>query len=100
MEGAGAVYWNRKYWVEFLDKRLCLPGNNVLQESLYIILLSSEMSALAQVCSIIHLAICFPMCWLAGNSHKQDKYSWLVHLMGWAADALENAMEVIQNDGA
>eukprot|EP00957_Ditylum_brightwellii_P094191 7171316-Ditylum_brightwellii.AAC.1 len=38
------------------------------------------------------------MHWLAGNSHKLDKYSWLVCLMDLAADTLENAMEAIQND--
>eukprot|EP00957_Ditylum_brightwellii_P081670 6212714-Ditylum_brightwellii.AAC.1 len=47
IEGAGAVYWNMKYWVEFLDKRICPPGGNVLQENLYIVLSSAEMIALA-----------------------------------------------------
>eukprot|EP00957_Ditylum_brightwellii_P012127 915698-Ditylum_brightwellii.AAC.1 len=25
VEGAGAVYWNHRFWVEFLDERLRVP---------------------------------------------------------------------------
>ena len=32
VEGAGAVFWNRKYWLEFLDERLRTPGDNILQK--------------------------------------------------------------------
>ena len=55
--GAGAVYLNRKLWLEFLDERLKNPGDNILQENLFIILSSNDMIALARVCSIIHLGI-------------------------------------------
>ena len=34
VEGAGAIFWNRPFWVEFLDKRLRLPAGNILQENL------------------------------------------------------------------
>ena len=37
VKGAGAVYWNKKYWVEFLDTQLRNPGGNILQENLFII---------------------------------------------------------------
>ena len=43
VEGAGAVYWNRRYWLEFLDEQLRTPGGNILQENLFIILSSCEM---------------------------------------------------------
>ena len=76
VEGAGAIYWNRKYWIEFLDKQLRTPGGNILQENLFIILSSSEMTALARVCSIVHLSICLPIRWLANNSHKLAEYNW------------------------
>ena len=60
VEGAGAVYWNRKYWIEFLDQQLRNVGDNILQENLFIILSSCEMTALFRVCSIIHLVVCIP----------------------------------------
>mmetsp|Transcript_13403 Transcript_13403/g.29103 ORF Transcript_13403/g.29103 Transcript_13403/m.29103 type:complete len:910 (+) Transcript_13403:516-3245(+) len=100
VEGAGAVYWNRKYWIEFLDERLRLPGDNVLQENLFVVLSSLHMVALARVCSILHLAVCLPMRWLAGNSHTLHEYDWSVRCMGQAADLLEAAMEEVKVDGA
>ena len=30
VEGAAAIYWNRKYYVEFLDERLSTDGDNIL----------------------------------------------------------------------
>ena len=61
VEGAGAVYYNQKYWLEFLDARLRTPGNNILQENLFVILSSCEMMDLSRVCSIIHIAVCLPL---------------------------------------
>jgi hypothetical protein len=69
VEGACAVYWNRTCWVEFLDERLRTPGDNILQENIFIILSSSEMVALSRGCSIVHISICLPTRWLAGNAH-------------------------------
>ena len=61
VEGSGAVYWNRQYWVEFLDDRLRIPGDNILQENLFVVLSSLEIVALSRVYSIVHLAICLPV---------------------------------------
>ena len=99
VEGSGALYWNRKYWIEFLDKQLRTPGDNILQENLFIILSSCEMTALARVCTIIHLSICLPTRWLAGNSHKLSDYDWSVRSMGQMIDLLEKALEEIEKDG-
>ena len=54
VEEAGAIYWNQKYWIEFLDGRLRTPGDNISQENLFVILSSCEMIALVRVCVIIH----------------------------------------------
>lgn len=68
-EGAGAVHWNRKYYVEFLDECLCSHKDNILQENIFIVLSSMEMIALCHVFAITHLCVVIPMRWLAGNSH-------------------------------
>ena len=99
VEGAGAVYWNRKYWVEFLDERLRNPGDNILQENLFIVLTSCEMISLARVCSIIHIAICLPTRWLAGNYHKLRRYDWSVRSMGLMVDILERSLIILENNG-
>ena len=98
VEGAGALYWNRRYWIEFLDERLRTPGDNILQENLFIILSSVEMTALARLCSIVHLSICLPLRWLAGNSHKLERYNWSVRSMGHAVDCLEDALVLMKKN--
>ena len=92
VEGAGAVYWNRGYWLEFLDNQLRIPGGNILQENIFVILSSSEMTALARVCAIIYLSVCVPTRWLAGNTHKLAQYNWSVYSMGRMVDLLESGM--------
>ena len=100
VEGAGALYYNRVYYIEFLDERLraCGTEGNILQENLFIILSSLDMVAQARICSIVHLSICLPMRWLAGNSHKLAEYDWSVRSMGRAADMLQTALEAIEAD--
>jgi hypothetical protein len=127
VEGAGALYLNRVYCealrleavrtlllllltphssnlaaadIEFLDARLrtCGADGNILQENLFIILTSLDMIAQARLCSIVHLSICLPMRWLAGNSHLLAEYDWSERSMGRAADLLEKALESIVDD--
>ena len=100
VEGAGAIYWNHKYRVEFFDQRLRYPSDNILQENLFIILTCGEMIALARVCAIIHLSICIPTRWLPGNTHKLDKYDWSVRVMGKIVDILDVVLEEIEKDGS
>ncbi len=101
-EGAAAVYWNRRYYVEFLDE--CLRGcnDNILQENLFIVLTSVEMVALCRTMAILHFKICMPLRWLAGNTHfiGQQGYDWSSRSMGKAVDALYDAMMSIQQDGS
>ena len=40
VKGAGAVYINRPYWIELLEKRLRTPVDNILQENIFIIISS------------------------------------------------------------
>ena len=47
VEGAAAVYWNRKYYVEFLDEGLTCGKVSILQEKLFMVLTSMEMVALS-----------------------------------------------------
>ena len=93
VEGAGAVYYSRKYWLEFLDERLRTLGNNILQENLFVILSLCEMIALSRVCSIAHLSVCLSLRWLAEDSHKLAKNNWSVRSMGQCIDILENALK-------
>ena len=102
VEGAAAVYWNRKYYVEFLNE--CLTGHkdNILQENLWTVLTSQEMIALCRVFAILHYTICMPMRFLAGSTHHFGAmgYDWSSRSMGLAIDALETAMIELEKDGS
>ena len=83
-----------------MDHQLRIPGDNILQEDLFIVLSSCEMLTLARVCEIIHLSICMPKIWLAGNSHKLEKYDWSVRSMEKIVNILEEYLEELKEDGS
>ena len=56
-EGAAAVYWNIKYFVEFLDKRLAADSDIILQENVFILLSCMEKITMTCVYVIFHLSI-------------------------------------------
>ena len=62
VEGAAEVYWNRRYYVPFIDQCLEASKDNILQENLFYILTSEEMIALTRVleCRTNYPAIYFP----------------------------------------
>ena len=99
VESAGAIYWNRPFYVEFLMMRLkSAEKSNILEENLYLLLTCSEMVASCRVMSIVHISLCIPMRWLAGNSHLMGKYDWNVRSMGRTIDILEEALVKIEED--
>jgi hypothetical protein len=102
VEGAAAVYWNRKYYVEFLDEQLRGGKDSILQENLFMVLTSMEMVSLSRLFSILHFTICMPMRFLAGQTHIIGSlgYDWSPKLMGKAIDAIEDAMMTIESDGS
>ena len=60
--GADAVYINRPLNVEFLDERLRIKDNsNILQENLFIVLLSLEMIAVSRFFFYIACLYCYSM---------------------------------------
>jgi hypothetical protein len=101
VEGAAAVYWNQKYYVQFLDEEL-VGKDKILQENIYTVLMSEEMIALCHVFAILHYTICLPMRFLAGNSHSigVQGYDWSTRLRGNGIDALKKAMIEIETDGS
>jgi hypothetical protein len=92
---------NLQYYIEFLDWRLtCAVNDNLLQTSLYITLRSVEMVALLRVLSILHIAVCMPVRWLAGNTENLAQYDFGAVSMGRTLDMLEDAFIKISSDGA
>jgi hypothetical protein len=99
-ESTVSINWNRTVFVEYLEELLGTPGcDNLLLDSLAIILRSEEMCALCRVCAIIHYSIGMPMRWLAAKSHELSEYNWSVRSMGRAIDILHDALIKIQDRG-
>jgi len=97
--GAGPIYKNRPVNVHFLDERLRVKDNdNILQQNLFIILSSLEMIATSRFFAILHVAVCIPFRWLAGNTHKLAHHEWGARSMGRVFDIMHTAFNDILDD--
>ena len=54
---------------------------------------------LLQVLSILHIAVCMPVRWLAGNTENLAQYDFGAVSMGRTLDMLEDAFVKISSDG-
>ena len=97
--GSIAIYMNRNYNVEFLNEKLTLKNHdNILEENLFTILVSSEMVSVARFWAIVHVSIVMPVRWLSGKTHELAEHNWGARSMGRVGDALHNACFDILND--
>ena len=55
--------------------------------------------ALARLCAIVNITIYLPTLWLAGNCHIISDYNWYLRFMRRMVDALETALETIEEYG-
>ena len=99
VEGAIAVLMNLPHYLEFLIWRMQCGGNGILERKLYTILRSVEMVALLRVLSILHISICMPLRWLAGNCGNLSEFGFGVADMPVALDLLDEAMGKVAVDG-
>jgi hypothetical protein len=71
----------------------------ILQCKLFSVLGSTEMVTLLCVLSILHIAICLPTRWLAGNSTDLGNYDFIYYDIGKLLDIMENWFEEISKKG-
>ena len=77
VDGAGAVYMNRQYYMDFLDESIAAEiSSNILHHNLWTVLTSVEMIAMTRVYAIFHVAICLPHRFLVGKGHKLGEQDW------------------------
>jgi hypothetical protein len=102
MEGAPAVLMNVPYYIQFLNWRLSIGINSdcILQRKLFTMFRSMEMIALLRLLSILHISICLPTRWLAGNAKDLAEYDFGYYDMGKVLDKMEDCFQEIANDGA
>ena len=86
--GSIAVYMNRNFNVEFLNEKLTMKDHeNILEDNLFTILVSSEMISVARFWAIVHVSIVRPVRWLSGCTHELAEYNWGARSMGRVGDA-------------
>ena len=68
-EGACAAYWNRMYYIKFLQEQIHHKDKqeNKMAQSLYTLLCSKEMVERTWTDAILHLLVCMPHCFLSGK---------------------------------
>ena len=77
VDGEGAVYMNRKYYMDFLDKSIAAgKSSNILQHNLFLVLTSVQMIVTTRVYAIFHVAICLPRRFLVSKAHKLGDQHW------------------------
>ena len=93
---------NLPYYLQFLHWHLSIgiSSDGILQQTLFTLLCSTEVVALLQVLSILHIAICLPTRWLAGNAKDLGQYGFSYYDMGSVLDLMEDRFEEISSDGS
>lgn len=101
VEGAPSILMNLPMYLQFLHWRMdaCgTSGDGILATNLYLNFKSLEVIAQLRVFSILHIAICMPVRWLAGKTESLSHYDFGYYDMGKALDIMESAfMEIIDD---
>ena len=99
VEGAVAVLMNTPFYLEFLIWRMrCGHTDGILERNLFMLLRSVEMISFLRVLSILHISICMPLRWLAGNCGNLASHKFGVADMATVVDTMDKAFaKVVQN---
>ena len=92
-----AIFWNRNYYVEFLDEIIsyCGKSENIISRNLMILLYYVEIISVSWLWSIMHIAIVMPMLWLEACTHKMKEYGWGYIYMEKVLDNLKDKLNMI-----
>ena len=73
-------------------------ASNILQENLFVVLVSSDMMASTRFFDILHVAIFLLFGWLTGNTHKLCHREWGTRSMGQALNLIHDACQHLVED--
>ena len=76
VQDAVPLYWNRKYYIEFLVEATEANPRNTLICTIYHTMVCSIFIGITRLYDIIHLSIYLPMQFLAGKPHKFEDWSF------------------------
>ena len=94
-----AIFKNRFLGIKLLDDQVYICVNNhILHKNIFIILSSIEMVATSRLFSILNVAVCMPVHWLAGNTHQLVHHNWGARSIGRVFDIFHTALNNILDD--
>ena len=100
VEGAIAILMKVPYYLEFLIWRMrCGHGDGIIEHSLFMLFRSVEMIAFLHVLSILHISVCMPLQWLAGNFGDLSQQNFGVSNMASVVDIMDKAFYKVLIDG-
>ena len=92
VEGVIAIIMNVPYYLEFLIWRMrCGNRYGILERNLFMLLRSVKTIAFLCVLSILHIAVCMPLWWIADNYSKLSQHKFVVDDMASVVDIMDKA---------
>ena len=92
---------NVPFYLEFLVWRMrCGHDGGILERNLFMMLRSVEVISFLRVLAILHISVCMPMRWLAGNCGDLAQYNFGVAEMASVVDIMDKAFGIIVHDGS
>ena len=90
---------NVAYYLEFLNTKLDIKAESILERNLTTWLGSVEAIAMLRVLAILQVAVTVPIQWLAEKTKDLAKYDWGVADMGLCVDLMKVAFLEVSEDG-
>ena len=77
----------------------CSHGDGILERNLFMLLRSVKMIAFFRVLSILHIAVCMTLRWIAGKFGNLSQHNFGVANMAPVVDILDKAFYEVLIDG-
>ena len=100
VEGSISVLINVPYYMEFIICSMrCGHGDGIIERNLFMLLWSIKMIYFLRVLSILHIAVCMPLWWLAGNCGYLSQHNFGVADMAYVVDMMDKEFYEVLIDG-
>ena len=77
----------------------CAHGDGIIERNLFMLLQSVEMIFFLHVLSILNIAVCMSLQWIAGNCGDLSQHNFVVSNMAYVVDIMDKALFEVLIDG-
>ena len=90
MEGSIAVLMKMPYYLGVVICRIrCGHGDGILERNLFMLLRSVKIIAFLGALSILHIAVCMPLRWIASNCGNTSQHNFGVSDMASVVEKMD-----------